>query len=49
MTTPGSCTHCNLVAGYQVSAFGVCVEICGDGLDFGGYECDDGNSLDGDG
>lgn len=28
---------------------GVCTEICGDGLDFGSYECDDGNTRNGDG
>ena len=26
-----------------------CTEICGDGLDKGGYACDDGNIVDGDG
>ena len=28
---------------------GICTEICGDGLDFGTYECDDGNNRNGDG
>jgi cysteine-rich repeat protein len=28
---------------------GECVEKCGDGLNFGLLECDDGNKLDGDG
>jgi cysteine-rich repeat protein len=28
---------------------GECVEKCGDGLNFGLLECDDGNNLDGDG
>lgn len=27
----------------------ICVEICGDGRDFGNYECDDGNNDNGDG
>jgi cysteine-rich repeat protein len=27
----------------------VCVERCGDGLNFGMLECDDGNKIDGDG
>ena len=26
-----------------------CYEICGDGLDIGFYDCDDGNIIDGDG
>lgn len=26
-----------------------CKEICGDGHDFGTYECDDGNKVSGDG
>ena len=28
---------------------GQCVERCGDGLNFGMVECDDGNKIDGDG
>lgn len=28
---------------------GECVERCGDGLNFGMLECDDGNNIDGDG
>lgn len=28
---------------------GDCVEICGDGLDYGMNECEDGNLVDGDG
>jgi cysteine-rich repeat protein len=28
---------------------GECVEKCGDGLNFGMLECDDGNNMDGDG
>ena len=28
---------------------GVCTEICGDGLNFGNFECDDGNNRNGDG
>jgi hypothetical protein len=38
MTSPGTCTHCDLVPGFQINDFGICVEICGDGLDLGGYE-----------
>jgi cysteine-rich repeat protein len=26
-----------------------CIEICGDGFNYGSYECDDGNLLDKDG
>lgn len=26
-----------------------CVEICGDGFNYGYYSCDDGNKIDGDG
>lgn len=29
--------------------FSGCVEICGDGFNFGMYECDDGNLANGDG
>jgi len=28
---------------------GQCVEVCGDGLNFGMVECDDGNLINGDG
>jgi hypothetical protein len=49
MITPGTCTHCNMIAGHRISDFGVCIETCGDGLDLGYYECDDGNLVDGDG
>jgi cysteine-rich repeat protein len=31
------------------SASGECAEVCGDGKDLGMNECEDGNSLDGDG
>lgn len=27
----------------------MCTEICGDGLNYGRYYCDDGNTLNGDG
>ncbi|CAI2376366.1 unnamed protein product [Moneuplotes crassus] len=49
MLTPGACTHCNSVTGYSLNDFGVCKEICGDGMFLGEYECDDGNleNLDG--
>ena len=49
MLTDGDCTHCNLIPGYRINDFGVCREICGDGVMKGEYECDDGNLLDGDG
>ena len=33
----------------MLGSSGECVEICGDGLNFGLLECDDGNYVDGDG
>lgn len=35
--------------GMVIGSSGSCVEICGDGKNFGLYDCDDGNSIDGDG
>ncbi|CAI2381883.1 unnamed protein product [Moneuplotes crassus] len=49
MLIPGTCTHCNNVTGYSLNDFGVCKEICGDGLFMGEYECDDGNLVNLDG
>ena len=49
MTTPGQCTFWNDVTGYRINEFGVCQEIWGDGLDFGEFQCDDGNLINGDG
>lgn len=31
------------------TANALCLEICGDGYDFGHYECEDGNTVAGDG
>jgi cysteine-rich repeat protein len=35
--------------GMVVGSSAECNEICGDGLNFGILECDDGNTIDGDG
>lgn len=35
--------------GYRLQEHGKCREVCGDGLNLGEHECDDGNSLNGDG
>jgi cysteine-rich repeat protein len=53
----GICVQCTDINGFdfpwssneRVPGGGVCTEICGDGLDFGSYECDDGNIRNGDG
>eukprot|EP00347_Sterkiella_histriomuscorum_P004248 403361179 len=53
----GLCTRCSDLIGffepwykkYTVPGGGVCTEICGDGLDFQNYPCDDGNLNRGDG
>ena len=47
--TAGTCTHWDSISGYEINSFGVWVETWGDGLNFGEYECDDANLLDGDG
>ena len=39
----------NDVVGYKINDFGVCQEICGDGINLGKFECDDGNLENGDG
>ena len=49
MMSPGTCTYCNDITGYSINDFGIWSEICGDGLNLGQYECDDGNLLNGDG
>ena len=42
--------HCLLeTPGWTCPLLGVCTEICGDGLDFYHYGCDDGNLINGDG
>lgn len=45
------CFKCNEITGFESSVQnqGLCIEICGDGLDYKEYECDDGNrdNLDG--
>lgn len=50
----GNCVPCSAAEGYTLPFFkkdgiGYCTEICGDGLNLGQYECDDGNKNDGDG
>eukprot|EP01022_Parablepharisma_sp_SALTPOND_P001165 TRINITY_DN105725_c2_g1_i1.p1 TRINITY_DN105725_c2_g1~~TRINITY_DN105725_c2_g1_i1.p1 ORF type:complete len:1460 (-),score=75.94 TRINITY_DN105725_c2_g1_i1:591-4970(-) len=44
------CKKCSEInPGYYTSPEGKCKEICGDGINLGQYECDDGNIFDGDG
>ena len=48
------CTPCEEVTGYMTITDSItnerrCVEICGDGLNLGEYQCDDGNIKSGDG
>ena len=47
----GSCSRCEDAPGFMTDPFdsGVCIEICGDGLDLGLNECEDGNLFDLDG
>jgi len=50
----GCDSTCHVEKGYSCTGgnkyqSAVCIEICGDGLNFGHYECDDGNSISGDG
>ena len=47
--TQGTCTHCNNISGYTINEYSEWVEKCGDGLNLGQHECDDGNSNNGDG
>ena len=52
-----TCVQCTDITGFdfpwraepKVPGGGACTEICGDGLNFGFYECDDGNIRNGDG
>ena len=49
-----NCINCEKLTGYYtiinpLTRQKECSEICGDGLNFGQYECDDGNLEDGDG
>jgi cysteine-rich repeat protein len=44
----GVCLPCDQFPGYY-NDHEVCSEICGDGLNLGINECDDGNKIDGDG
>eukprot|EP00347_Sterkiella_histriomuscorum_P022632 403337750 len=50
----GQCLPCSAIVGYDYPIKGSgaskkCTEICGDGLNFGQFPCDDGNKKDGDG
>ena len=50
----GCDSTCHVETGYSCSGgnayqSAICIEICGDGLNFGHYECDDGNNRSGDG
>lgn len=36
-------------AGMIIGSSGACVEVCGDGKNFGLLQCDDGNLVNGDG
>lgn len=44
----GRCLTCDPV-GMLLGSSGECVEVCGDGLNFGLVQCDDGNLISGDG
>ncbi|CDW88903.1 UNKNOWN [Stylonychia lemnae] len=43
-----TCSTCD-ATGMIIGSSGQCVEICGDGKNFGLFDCDDGNNSDGDG
>ena len=45
----GECYRCEDTQGLLTESTGVCKETCGDGLDLGLNECEDGNREDGDG
>ena len=49
MLTPGAWTHWNDITGFAIDIFGIWGEIWGDGVNLGGTEWDDANSLSGDG
>ena len=45
---------CQIESGFTcgvdlIQSISICIEICGDGLDMGQYQCDDGNKISGDG
>eukprot|EP00826_Nyctotherus_ovalis_P040552 TRINITY_DN4008_c0_g1_i11.p1 TRINITY_DN4008_c0_g1~~TRINITY_DN4008_c0_g1_i11.p1 ORF type:complete len:471 (-),score=91.94 TRINITY_DN4008_c0_g1_i11:468-1880(-) len=42
-----TCKECPM--GYRLQENGKCREVCGDGLNMGEHECDDGNTVSGDG
>jgi cysteine-rich repeat protein len=47
---PDGCSMaCTVDVGFTCPPIGKCTEICGDGLDFYNYGCDDGNLINGDG
>eukprot|EP00347_Sterkiella_histriomuscorum_P008004 403346735 len=46
----GYCKNCDLIQGYSgINQNGECIEICGDNINYGQTECDDGNTISGDG
>eukprot|EP00347_Sterkiella_histriomuscorum_P023362 403334932 len=46
----GYCKNCDLIQGYSgIDQNGECIEICGDKINYGQTECDDGNTISGDG
>jgi len=50
----GCNSTCHVERGYNCTGgneyqSAICVEVCGDGWNFGHYECDDGNNISGDG
>jgi cysteine-rich repeat protein len=53
-TNTDGCNNCLIVQGWECK-YGtpyhasLCTEICGDGIDYFHYPCDDGNLVDGDG
>lgn len=48
LTSEGTCLTCD-PQGMVLGSSGECVEKCGDGLNFGLLQCDDGNLIAGDG
>ena len=52
-TTQNTTFYCKTCAqinqGFKDDGNGNCAEICGDGLNLGQLQCDDGNNIDGDG
>lgn len=45
----GKCYRCEDTPGLVTESYGVCQEVCGDGIDLGMNECEDANTDDGDG